>query len=335
MKGAKLVWAAGLAVVAAGVASADVRETFSFSALVSDGGSATSPQAGQAMFTSTGGYGLGRIDVTGTLRSFGIGSYGSESRVQVRRPGGGFVELQPFPSAGDIFTTLTWTGSFFTGVGSNPAGGWSLSTFESFDDGGASDDAIWDSLSFSFTDEAPVAPMASDLGTLASGATSASGTLSTTDRVKWYKFTTGGDAAAGIGTFLDVDTEGSALVGVNNDTEIGLYSSSGALIGTDDDDGSGLLSQLTFGAGTRPAAPPTGGGSLGEAYDGRDGMLPAGTYYLAIGSYNTVFSEGFLVTAGTDNTGSFRININTTAVPAPGALALIAVGGIFARRRRV
>lgn len=334
MKVAKVMWATGLAVVAAGVAGADVRETFSFSGLVSDGDSAASSQAGKTTFSAVGGYSLGRIDVTGTLRSFGIGSYGSESRVQVARPGGGFVELQPFPSAGDIFSTLTWTGSFFTGVGSNPAGGWNVATFESFDDGGVSDDAIWDSLTFNFTDEAPVAPMASDLGTLVSGATSASGTLSTTDRVKWYKFTTGGDAAAGIGTFLDVDTEGSALVGVNNDTEIGLYSSSGALIGADDDDGSGLLSQLTFGSGTRPAAPPTGGGSLGEVYDGRDGMLPAGTYYLAIGSFNTVFSEGFLVTAGTDNTGTFKININTTAVPAPGTLALVAVGGLVTRRRR-
>lgn len=325
---------AGLALAAAGTAQADVQETFSFSSLVSDGSSATSPQAGMAMFTATGGYSLGRIDVTGTLRSLGIGSYGSESRIRVTRPGGGFIDLQPFPSATDVFSTLTWTGSFFHGLGTNPAGGWSLSTFESFDDSGASDDAIWDSLSFSFTDEAPVIPSATDLGILAPGATSASSTLGTTDRVRWYKFTTGGDAAAGLSTFLDIDTEGSALAGVNNDTEIGLFNSSGVLVGTDDDDGSGLLSQLSFGAGTRPPAPPTGGGTIGSAYDGRDGMLPAGTYYLAIGSYNTVFADGFLVTAGTDNVGPIKVNINTNIIPAPGTLALLAMGGLATRRRR-
>lgn len=333
MKVSKILLAAGLAVVASGTASATVRETFSFTGLPSDGASATAPTAGSASFTSTGGYGLGRIDVTGTLRSTGIGSWGSESRIRVIRPGGGFVDLQPFPSVGAVFTTLSLSGSFFHGTGVDPAGGWGIRTFESFDDSGGVD-AFWDALEFKFTDEPPVTPTATDLGSLPVGMTMTSGSLTTTDKVRWYKFTTGAAASSGLGTYLDIDSEGSALIS-SNDTEIGLYNSMGGLVGTDDDDGSGLLSQLTYGAGTRPPAPPTGGGSLGLPYDGRDGTLPAGTYYLAIASFNSVFADGFQVaTPTTPNTGTFKLNINTTAVPAPGTLALVTVGGLFARRRR-
>jgi len=331
MKTSKVLLAAGLVACAAATASATVRETFAFTGIGSDGSSASSPAAGTAMFTAVGGYSLGRIDVSGTLTSQGIGSWGSESRVRLQHPLGGFVDLQPFPGASTTFTTLSFTGSMYVSPGLDPIGGWTVKTFESFDDGGGVD-AIWDALEFRFTDEPPMAPSAIDLGTLPAGVTSASGTLGSDSRIQWYKFTTTADALSSLSTYLDIDTEGSGLA-PNNDTEIGLYSEFGALIGNDDDDGSGLLSQLTFGAGTRPPAPPTGSGSIGMSYDGRDGPLPAGTYYLAIASFNTVLSPGFAVTPGTSHAGPYEININTN-VPAPGTLALVAVGGLVARRRR-
>lgn len=328
----KILLAVGCAMAVSAAASASVRETFTLSGLPSEGTTPTSPSAGSGMFTSLGGYSLGRIDFSGTLVSTGIGSYGSESRVRIQSPLGGFLELQPFPSATDVFTSLSFTGSMFISFGSNPVGAWSVRTFESFDDSGGVD-ANWSSMEFRFTDEPPVAPSAIDLGSLASGRTTASGSVDASNRVRWYKFTTVADATAAMSTYLDVDTEGSAFL-PTNDTEIALYTSTGVLVGTDDDDGSGLLSQLTYGAGTRPAAPPTGGGTLGSVYDGRDGALAAGTYYLAIASFNSVFSDGFTVTAGTSYTGNFNININTNAVPAPGTLALLAAGGLIARRRR-
>lgn len=332
MKGSRMLLAAGLLAAAAGAANATVRETFTLTGLPSDGASATSAAAGTGMFTAVGGYPLGRIDIAGTLVSRGIGSWGSESRIRLQSPLGGFLDIQPFPAAGATYTTLSYTGSVFVAAGSNPVGGWTVKTFESFDDSGGVD-GDWTNLEFRFTDEAPTAPTAIDLGTLGSGVTTRTGTIDAANRVHWYKFSTAADAAAALSTYLDIDTEGSALV-TTNDTEIGLYNAFGALVGTDDDDGSGLLSQLTYGIGGRPAAPPTGGGSLGMPYDGRDGALGAGTYYLAVASFNSVFSDGFLVTPGTSYTGSFAVNINTTAVPAPGALALIAAGGLFARRRR-
>src|SRR5262249_45564658 len=154
----------------AGTANATVRETFNFSALPSDGAAATDPTAGSAGFSSAGGYALGRIDVTGVLRSTGIGSWGGESRIRVLRPGGGLVDLQAFPSVGTTVPPLSLSGSFFHGTGVGPVGGWNIKTFESFDDSGGAD-AIWDSLQFKFTDEPPAAPTAFDLGALPVGVT--------------------------------------------------------------------------------------------------------------------------------------------------------------------
>ncbi|MGQ0629236.1 MAG: hypothetical protein ACT4PL_14185 [Phycisphaerales bacterium] len=97
--------------------------------------------------------------------------------------------------------------------------------------------------------------------------------------VSWIKFITTGAADASIATFLDIDTEGTT-----NDTELGLYRADGTLVTTDDDDGDGLHSQLSYGAGTRPAV------GAGTAYNGRDGTLPPGTYYLALSLFNSVFN---------------------------------------------
>ncbi|MEL6393243.1 MAG: PPC domain-containing protein, partial [Bacteroidota bacterium] len=70
---------------------------------------------------------------------------------------------------------------------------------------------------------------------------------------------------------LVVNTEGST-----NDTELGLYDSAGNLIDNDDDGGTGLLSMVS-------------------AAD-----LPAGTYYVVVGDFNTSFgSTGFSVSPGT------------------------------------
>lgn len=113
----------------------------------------------------------------------------------------------------------------------------------------------------------------------------------------------------------------------NFDTEVGLYDSLGALI-TSNDDASGLQSQIL----------PT---------------LANGTYYLAIGGYNTDFgAAGWSVTGGAA-AGNLNAFINGyqivgdhahnagevawysfTVVPTPGTLALVGLGGLAAIRRR-
>ena len=83
---------------------------------------------------------------------------------------------------------------------------------------------------------------------------------------------------------ISLDTGGSAV----EDTEIGLYDASGALLATNDDSELDVQSVLS-------------------------GEIPAGTYYLAAGEYDTVFGlEGFDVVAPQ---GSAAITVNLRAGP--------------------
>lgn len=121
---------------------------------------------------------------------------------------------------------------------------------------------------------------------------------------------------------FDIGTESSSF-----DTEIGLYNSWGGLLGFDDDSGAGLTSLLAA------------------------NQLEAGTYYLAVGGFNTVFATGFDVTGGTStgtvggvvNNTSFSGTIDGagqilwytfTVTPTPGALSVLGLGAVVAGRRR-
>ena len=129
-------------------------------------------------------------------------------------------------------------------------------------------------------------------------------------QIVWYTITV---PNVGASTYLDIDTEGS-LLATSNDTEIGLYRADGTLVVSDDDDGSGLLSQLSFGASfpTRPAV------GTGLAYDGRDGTLTAGQYYLAIAGFNSTFNAtSWNVTSTSTNTGTGVLNLRLGQVVVP------------------
>jgi hypothetical protein len=128
--------------------------------------------------------------------------------------------------------------------------------------------------------------------------------------VHWYKFTTAGATGT---AYLQIDTEGSALA-PSNDTELGLYDSLGLMIDNDDDDGSGNLSLLRWGSA------------------GADGDLAAGTYYLAVGGFNTNFANAFNVTSTSSNIGPYKVNFSTN-IPEPASLALLALVGLALRRR--
>ncbi len=162
-----------------------------------------------------------------------------------------------------------------------------------------------------------VPPVATDLGTLPTGRTSVTTDLAS-GGINWVKFTLAAPVDAAALKYLDIDSEGSALS--NNDTEIGLYNDAGGLISTDDDDGSGNNSQLSFGVAS-PARPAVGNG-LG--YNGRDGaLLPAGTYYLASGAFNSNFNPTLWnVTTTATGTGPITLNISIGAVPAGGIPAV-------------
>src|SRR5712671_4058119 len=76
-------------------------------------------------------------------------------------------------------------------------------------------------------------PASTDLGTLTNPQfVSDSVTFSTTGQIQWYRFTLT-DAVANPGTFLDIRTTSSTVPPVSVDTEIGLYSATGARIAND------------------------------------------------------------------------------------------------------
>ena len=126
-------------------------------------------------------------------------------------------------------------------------------------------------------------------------------------------------------TNIFVDSRGS-----NFDTELGVYNSAGILLATNDDI-------------------DLGGGDLDSEI--LLGTLPAGTYYTALGGFNTTYGFGFGVTGGT-SAGNFVFNYNTGSmagaitanqvkwfsfqvVPEPSSVALVVCGlGLLLARRR-
>ncbi len=139
--------------------------------------------------------------------------------------------------------------------------------------------------------------------------------IDTSSRVRWIKITIpAGGVNASNGRFLDIDTETSTLAPTNDTVLVLFNGTTGATVAADDDDGSGFLSQLTFGFGTttRPAV------GAGAVYNGRDGALTAGDFYLAVANTGddeftpfTRFYEGFSVFADGGNIGDAVVRMTT------------------------
>jgi hypothetical protein len=175
------------------------------------------------------------------------------------------------------------------------------------------------SSGFSATSSAPAGPVALNirygaaaaaiplsfvnLGTLAQGGTVIRNLefLSLGNRVQFYRITLP-EASNSLCTYLDMDTEGTTL-SPSSATSLALYTHAGALVSFkttavtlpsagvrvyDTIDGSNSLSQLTFGQ-TTPVRPAVGNGT---AYNGRDGDLRPGTYYIAVSNPGVAPSIG-------------------------------------------
>jgi len=336
------------------VASAEVYHTFTWNTPFSPSqvsepvnGAETPPSTTEYDDES---YTLRRIDVSGTIQQINgtTEDYVCDNMVWIGFPGSmpdTFDFTYSFSlSTQESYVGLTSFSNFFNvpggGAPNAPFAAEPVFRFANISDEwpAGSPDARISSLLITFSGDAPSPPEATDLGMIEDLEEAyAVPDLTYTHSgggVQWYKFSIE-DSYDGVNNlFLDIDTEGSLLT--SGDTEIGLYDANGALLATDDQDGSGWLSQLTFGAAS-PVRPALGDGENG---DGRDGPLAAGTYYLAVGGYDTTFGSGFDVDTTSLATGDVQVNFRrNTLVPEPSALALLVAGTVgllsCARKRKL
>jgi len=314
MKIAKTVaFAAGLALTASASAqtlqfSAGAAGPFDSTGAVGDAGN------GSFSFNYAGAaFTVGDIVFSGDLTDGGVGTWGSEAAVALTNPGGivGTVAL----GSGTTFAGTVAVGpNAISGGsalwGSDVVGTWNFEFFETFDDAGI--DATWTNVNFDFYDFAPVGPPANTYVGVNPNTTE-TGPLNLAE-VTWYSFDVTGGAGA---QPWSIDTLGSTNTGGSfgdDDTELGLFDSAGNLIASNDDEdfGAGILTSLLDSATV--------------------GALADGTYYVAVGSFNTVYGAGFAADSTSTATGTNVVNFSF--VPAPSSVALLGLGGLAAIRRR-
>ncbi len=152
---------------------------------------------------------------------------------------------------------------------------------------------------------APPPSGAVELGCLSDGVTTQTPTVPNA-APQWYHFCLASGIDDCFGQFFDADTEGSSA-----DFSIALFDNTGALLSTDLDSGSGTNAQLTYGVGRRAAV------GDGRQYDGRNGLLGASDFYLAVAPAGSTFGSGYTVNgAGTGGAGVVNFNTNTNGTPA-------------------
>ncbi|MGD9789499.1 MAG: GC-type dockerin domain-anchored protein [Phycisphaerales bacterium] len=125
--------------------------------------------------------------------------------------------------------------------------------------------------------------------------------------IVWYRIELPA-AQDALTTFVDLWTVSGGANPIT-DTEIGVYDNAGNLVSSDDDDGDGLMSAMSFGQ-ISPERPAVGSG---VAFNGRDGQIDAGVYWIGIGRFNVSYgATGWSATStnvSTQSTTQLVLNI--------------------------
>lgn len=306
---------------------------------------------GVVMTSSVGGYSATIVRVNGTLDNtppLGVtGTLGSEADLRITPTGvsafqvnGGVGGTYVGPVA--VTNTITTRSAFTPG-----AGPLSIEFVESFDDTGTPDQT-WTNVTIDFGNEVVTHGMFSAGSVPGDGSTNSFTTPVVAGGLDFYTFS----LSAGVipGGYLNLQNRtpagGSAM-----DTEMALYDSAGMMVNfgsttfgscaANNDDGQvpaagNLHAMLSFGV-SDPLANDSGTTcNIGDTDNGEHGaVLPAGSYTVVVGGFDTVFTQAIGgITAGTE-TGSYELRM-TYYVPEPAAYGVVLAGAmcLLLRRRK-
>ena len=239
-----------------------------------------------------------------SLTEVATATFASEARIRVTS-GANFVgTLQPFTTTSyvtSITSATAYSLTLATPISVTSGTPFSFEFFENAQDGTAGlSEQNWTSLSIQFDDGIVAPPASTPIGV--PGTQSASRAA---NQVQWYSVVIPTAGTYGFDTFGSTLSQNS--FGDLNDTQLGLFSSTGALI-TSNDDFSGTTFLSKF-----------------------ETDLAPGTYYLAASAFSTTFGGGFSATSAGTQTGTIVVNVT---IPEPATLVTLAGFAVLALRRR-
>ncbi|MDP1663070.1 MAG: DVUA0089 family protein [Phycisphaerales bacterium] len=240
-----------------------------------------------------GAYTAFRVRFTGMLTSNVGGTYAQEVAIDVTPPGGA---VQTFLlGAGFTYSTQSFDIVRTLAAPVATGGTWTFALRETYDDAAGIPDSTVSDLVVTLDDAAAEPPTHTNLGTLVDGVPVSQEVVLEAGEVKWFKVTTA-EASEAAHRKLDINTLASTFGG---DSEIGVYTSTGTGLFANDDAGGGLYSQLTFGE------------------EGAAGTLAAGTYFVAVSSYNATFLVADWTVTSTGPGGTFQLTLAQTVFTPP------------------
>ncbi len=224
--------------------------------------------------------------------------------------------------------SIAYTGSFPS------AGTWTAVTSEATDTLGTPInpvDNVWNEITIRLIDSIGTPTATVDLGTLVAGTPStANFAITAPGQTRWVRFTLPTSVRFPNEAALRIDTEisqtvltSSVTAASQRNTAIALFRNDGVRVSADFADGSDSLGQITFGYDNLTGAPASiglAGSTAGALYNGRDGFLDAGIFWLGV----TAGDAG--VTVGP---GFFAVNNPATNLTVSTGAGIVVNVGLF------